>query len=95
MAFKLRGCTTDVCAHADFIHLCSWYGDGFYSNPAVSRKQNSLAGFGGLAPVANNTNNPFEYAGDIMIWSVGPDLQANSADTAVSGSNKDNILSWE
>ena len=69
--------------------------DGFYSNPAVSRKQNSLAGFGGLAPVANNTNNPFEYAGDVMIWSVGPDLQANSADSAISGLNKDNILSWE
>ncbi len=69
--------------------------DGFYSNPSVSRKPDSLAGFNGLVPLNNNNNNPFEFAGDVMVWSVGPDLQANSVETALTGQNKDNILSWE
>jgi len=69
--------------------------DGFYSLPRVSGIQGNLAGHNGLFPVNNQVGNPYEYGGDIMIWSAGPDLQVDSNDTAVTGLNKDNILSWE
>ncbi|MDG1892523.1 MAG: prepilin-type N-terminal cleavage/methylation domain-containing protein [Verrucomicrobiota bacterium] len=69
--------------------------DGFYANPSVSGKQGSLSGFNGLFPVNNQANNPFEYSGDAMIWSAGPDMQVHSAQSALTGLNKDNILSWE
>ncbi|HCB98994.1 MAG TPA: hypothetical protein DEP78_12070, partial [Verrucomicrobiales bacterium] len=69
--------------------------DGFYSNPAVSGKPDSLAGFGGLVPVGGQPGNPLEYNGDVMIWSAGPDMQVNSAESATVGFNKDNVLSWE
>jgi len=69
--------------------------DGFYSNPAVSGKADSLAGFGGLVPVGGTPGNPMEYNGDVMIWSAGPDMQVNSAESATIGFNKDNVLSWD
>ena len=69
--------------------------DGFYSLPAVSGKAGSLAGHNGLYPVNNNVANPYELSGSMMIWSVGPDLRANSNEPAIVGFNKDNILSWE
>jgi hypothetical protein len=30
-----------------------------------------------------------------MIWSAGPDMQVNSAESATIGFNKDNVLSWD
>ena len=69
--------------------------DGFYSNPAVSGKPDSLAGFGGLVPVGGQPGNPLEFNGDVMIWSAGPDMQVNSAESATVGFNEDNVLSWD
>lgn len=62
--------------------------DGFYSLPAVSN-----GGLNGLTKSAKA--NAYEYRGDVMVWSAGPDGQANSTIAGNLGVNKDNILSWK
>jgi prepilin-type N-terminal cleavage/methylation domain-containing protein len=44
----------------------------------------------------NDTKQPFEFLGPIMIWSFGPDGQIDISATGRSdvGFNKDNVLSW-
>jgi prepilin-type N-terminal cleavage/methylation domain-containing protein len=74
--------------------------DGFYSLPSISQRQGVL-GHNGLAPIGNVAGNPFELGADVMIWSLGPDMGASINDdegrpfTAITGPNRDNILSWE
>jgi len=62
--------------------------DGFYGGVAG-------AGAVGLTP----RNPPIQPAnllrGSVMIWSFGPDGQANAALGAKEGVNKDNILGWQ
>jgi prepilin-type N-terminal cleavage/methylation domain-containing protein len=74
--------------------------DGFYSRPTISQRQGVL-GHNGLTPVNNVAANPWELSADAMIWSLGPDMGASFQDdlgkpySAITGPNKDNILSWE
>jgi prepilin-type N-terminal cleavage/methylation domain-containing protein len=74
--------------------------DGFYSRPSISQRQGVL-GHNGLAPINNIATNPWELSADSMIWSLGPDMKASFQDdfgqpfSAITGPNKDNILSWE
>jgi len=70
--------------------------DAFYRLQSVSR-MNGSQGFFGLS---NNTDpggngDHFEVAQPIMIWSFGPDGQADAATQANQGANKDNILGWQ
>ena len=73
--------------------------DSFYCQQAVSGQGASTAGYNGLnSPGFINKSNGkdnFEFHGKVMVWSVGPDGQASTAVTAVTGVNKDNILSWK
>jgi prepilin-type N-terminal cleavage/methylation domain-containing protein len=65
--------------------------DAFYSRAAVSRDP-SGGGYNGLVDVGNNV---FEGNQPIMVWSFGPDRAADPNANAVSGANKDNVLSWK
>lgn len=64
--------------------------DALYEKSSVSQEVNS-SGFNGLV---NPTDAPdaFGYSGGVMVWSLGPDKKAN-ATSAISGLNRDNILS--
>jgi len=42
-----------------------------------------------------NTNGIYVYPGRVMVWSRGPDGKASFTVPAISGANKDNVLSWE
>ncbi len=72
--------------------------DIFYCQQAVSQ-QNGQTGFNGLLNV--NPNDPggngpdFLFHGKVMVWSAGPDKQVDSTVNAISGLNKDNVLSWK
>lgn len=66
--------------------------DGFYRQERVSMSQGNM-GYNGLRRAT--TGNTFETTASIMIWSLGPDGMANSAQRANEGANKDNILSWK
>lgn len=68
--------------------------DGFYSQPAVSAKAGAVGGHNGLL---RNEENPnlFEYRGEVMVWSFGPDGLIDPTVNALTGANKDNVLSWE
>jgi len=75
--------------------------DAFYCKRAVSSQNGGLAGYNGLnSPGPAGTDN-FQFHGKVMVWSVGPDGKASSVDAngnalnAISGVNKDNILSWQ
>ena len=49
------------------------------------------------APVGlsrKNASDPWELNAPVMVWSFGPDGQADPAVAANQGVNKDNILSW-
>ena len=69
--------------------------DGFYSMDRVSKNQNFLkGGHKGLVPRQVNGEIYYEYSGNVMVWSFGPDGRIDSRVNAISGANKDNILSW-
>jgi hypothetical protein len=71
--------------------------DGFYRKQKVSQQNvGSPLGFVGLNNIvdANGNNDNYEVPVTIMIWSLGPDGQADPTLPATSGVNKDNILSW-
>jgi prepilin-type N-terminal cleavage/methylation domain-containing protein len=70
--------------------------DAFYSQAAVSRQANSgTLGFNGLRQSDPTRPNSYESSTSVMVWSLGPDGQANSGLSANVGVNKDNILSWK
>jgi prepilin-type N-terminal cleavage/methylation domain-containing protein len=66
--------------------------DAFYST-SVS-KENGTQGFNGLT---DNGSGFFEFAGQAMIWSLGPDGKYDDSPGAKAnaGANRDNILSWK
>jgi hypothetical protein len=67
--------------------------DALYRKATVSRNPNNPAnGLFGLTNPSGSGDN-YEYNGPVMIWSMGPDGEADSGQ-ANQGVNKDNILSW-
>ena len=74
--------------------------DSFYETKIVSYDPNSAAphqaGLNGLFnPVSGGATDNFQYHGKVMVWSAGPDGKIDPAVNAVSGANKDNVLSWQ
>ncbi len=61
--------------------------DGFYANPSLYTNH--------VPTPLINTNGVYSLRDKAMIWSRGPDGQADMNIPANSGVNKDNILSWE
>ena len=45
--------------------------------------------------LSKNEKNQWELNGPIMIWSLGPDANADPNQPSNSGLNKDNILGWQ
>jgi hypothetical protein len=72
--------------------------DGFYRNAKVAQMNaGNPLGFVGLnnsidAPSGNGDN--YEAPVTVMVWSLGRDGQADPNINAITGVNKDNILSW-
>jgi hypothetical protein len=47
-------------------------------------------------PVSSTgASDDFEYNGGVMVWSLGPDKQADGNTRGDQGVNKDNIISWK
>jgi prepilin-type N-terminal cleavage/methylation domain-containing protein len=65
--------------------------DAFYNNAVVSRNPLTGKGFHGLS----ENSGKFEFNGPVMIWSLGPDSDANAGIPANQGVNKDNIIGWQ
>jgi len=66
--------------------------DAFYSKAVVGRNPAGGKGFYGLS---ENSKGEFEFNGPVMIWSLGPDSDANAALPANQGVNKDNVIGWQ
>ena len=66
--------------------------DAFYQSDAVSQ-QSGTQGYNGLIS-SNGVPNSFQYTGGVMVWSLGPDKNADKTTNAITGFNKDNVLSW-
>jgi prepilin-type N-terminal cleavage/methylation domain-containing protein len=70
--------------------------DAFYALPAVSQQNaGSGTGYNGLMNAVDPTLNRYEYNGGVMVWSLGPDKQADPTKNAQEAPNRDNILSWK
>lgn len=68
--------------------------DAVYSRRVVAQ-QTGQQGVGGLFnPDANGNSDNFEYNGNYLIWSKGPDGQVSTTAKFNSGVNKDNVLEW-
>jgi prepilin-type N-terminal cleavage/methylation domain len=68
--------------------------DAFYTRAIVSR--NNQDGYNGLFnPNVNKATDNFLLKGTVMVWSLGPDGQANATRRAIEAPNKDNVLSWK
>jgi len=70
--------------------------DAFYALKAVSQ-QTGATGFDGLenSNDSGGAGDDFEFNCRIMVWSLGPDKSASASQSANTGPNKDNILSWK
>jgi hypothetical protein len=67
--------------------------DSMYKLTSVSDLRNqSKVGYNGL--VSGGAGNDFEFSGNAMVWSLGPDGKFSGSVNAKTGVNKDNILSW-
>jgi len=69
--------------------------DTLYRLNAVSGIPNQATGINGLVSSTSGSANDFEYNGDVMVWSLGPDGKASTGDKADKGSNQDNVASWK
>jgi prepilin-type N-terminal cleavage/methylation domain-containing protein len=70
--------------------------DAFYSLKNVSQTGSGNLGYNGLTDSIGGGNGPYELNNaSVMIWSLGPDKQADPNVKANTGVNKDNILSWQ
>jgi hypothetical protein len=52
-------------------------------------------GFNGLSNPDAPTQDNWGYRAPVMVWSLGPDGQANGTLAATAGVNKDNVLGWK
>jgi len=75
--------------------------DVFYGMPAIGGSSGAGSpGLVGLSWHLENGNGSFAFHGNVMVWSAGPDgkIDPNIGGTganAISGANKDNVLSWQ
>lgn len=72
--------------------------DNFYGRQNVSQiTGGNPKGYNSLSSTNTTTGagDNYEFAGTYMIWSRGPDGQANPNDKANKGVNKDNVLGWQ
>ena len=71
--------------------------DVVYSHLAVSQKAGQTGLNGLFNPIAPGNSDDFEYTGQFMIWSAGPDRKPSNSYKAndKTGANQDNILSWQ
>ncbi len=67
--------------------------DGFYSDARVSGRDQPGSGFNGLIR-SEKIPHLYEFRGQAMVWSFGPDGRIDRTVNALTGFNKDNILSW-
>ena len=72
--------------------------DILYARLTISQ-QSGMNGYNGLVnpDIGGGQNNHFQYNGNVMVWSLGPDgkADANIGSTYKTGVNKDNVLSWQ
>lgn len=70
--------------------------DSVYRRSLVS-KNNASAGLNGLFNPTDSSGNAdgFVFNGGVMVWSVGPDRNYDSAVKANQGLNRDNVISWK
>jgi general secretion pathway protein G len=73
--------------------------DSFYCLRKISQKNGAAAGLGyeGLfnSKDSSGVGNNFEANMPVMVWSAGPDKMVDFSVDAVTGANKDNVLSWK
>jgi prepilin-type N-terminal cleavage/methylation domain-containing protein len=67
--------------------------DAFYGQSTISQSSGNT-GFNGLS---STDGANFMFHGKVMVWSAGPDGKVDNTGTvnAISGANKDNVLSWQ
>ncbi len=68
--------------------------DAFYALTAVSQ-QSGASGYNGLSATTVGGQTVFEAPTPVMVWSAGPDQTISTTNTATTGANKDNIISWK
>jgi type II secretory pathway pseudopilin PulG len=80
--------------------------DAFYSlnnvsGPPPPAAANSNPGLNGLVNPDTTKKDNYQFHGKVMVWSAGPDRMidptplSSGGGSAISGANKDNVLSWQ
>lgn len=69
--------------------------DSFYRLKAVSQLSVHTGYFGLSNTNAGGNTDDFEFNGEVMVWSAGPDKSISVSQKATEGLNKDNVLSWK
>jgi prepilin-type N-terminal cleavage/methylation domain-containing protein len=72
--------------------------DAFYRRKSVSQQTSGQAiGINGLVNPTDSTgaSDDYEYRGNAMVWSLGPDKKADQGTAADQLANKDNVVSWK
>ena len=69
--------------------------DIFYSQASVSQQSGSTGYKSLFNPTWTINPNNYLYHGKVMVWSAGPDRNVSRTLNAMTGVNKDNVLSWQ
>jgi prepilin-type N-terminal cleavage/methylation domain-containing protein len=71
--------------------------DYVYGRKNVSQQlTNSPSGSGLINSIdANGNGDHYELSGDVMVWSLGADGEGDGGQSAKTGPNNDNVLSWQ
>jgi len=70
--------------------------DAFYGTKTVSQSSGQ-SGYNGLFNNvdANGNGDNFQFHGKVMVWSAGPYKQVDPGSSAVTGANKNHVISWQ
>ena len=69
--------------------------DAYYRHQKMSSPSGIQNGLNGLNNPVNGASDNFAFNGGVMVWSWGPDKNADPAQPANVAPNKDNVLSWK
>jgi prepilin-type N-terminal cleavage/methylation domain-containing protein len=69
--------------------------DAFYGQPTVGSSTGVAGGSGMVGLVYQQNSSTYNFHGNVMVWSAGPDGKVDPASSAITGANKDNVSSWQ
>ena len=94
---KMVSGTSPGISTDDYVYRDPW-GNAYIVTMDIDGNDKCIDAFYGVKGgkgLIQNSNGKYEYNGNIMVWSRGPDGQVNTGYDPDKGPNKDNVVGWQ